>query len=159
MHTPPAELSWNCQKKNLPLLAARSRAVLLVPQAVERPGGVFTDDGVRMPGSLLEPGHKPLITGIAHGHAQIAQPAAVLRTLDGRMGEDSAEVRFTNRGQGVQRRVEQRKAGSVRGQWSVVRGQSLTSTSLLERGADRRHSHRLELRYFRSSGMRGITTI
>ena len=82
--------------KNLLLLAAKGRAVLLASQAVERPGGVFTDDGVRMLGSLLEPGHKPFIAGIAHGHAEIAQPAAVLRTLDGRMGEDSAEVIFTD---------------------------------------------------------------
>ena len=68
---------------------------LLAPQAVERPGGVFTDDGVRKLGGLLEPGHKSFVAGVAHGHAEIPQPATVLRTLDGRMGEDSAEVIFT----------------------------------------------------------------
>jgi hypothetical protein len=59
-----------------------------------------------MLGSVLEPGYEPLIAGIAHGHAEIAQPAAVPRTLDGRMGEDSADFIFTDSGQDIQRRVE-----------------------------------------------------
>jgi hypothetical protein len=36
------------------------------------------------------------------------------------MGEDSAETLFSHRGQGAQRRVEQRETGWVRGPSSVV---------------------------------------
>jgi len=106
------------------------RAVLLVSQPVKRPGSVLTDDRVSVLSSTFEPGHKPFIAGIAHGHSEIAQPAAVLRPLDGRMGEDSAKALFADRGQGVQRRVEQGEAGRVRCRWSVVRGQLLWSVSL-----------------------------
>ncbi len=63
--------------------AATGMDVLLASQAFERPGSVLTDHGIRVSSSLLEPGHKPFIAGVAHGHREIARPALVFRSLHG----------------------------------------------------------------------------
>jgi hypothetical protein len=138
----------------------------LASQALKGPGSVFTDDGIRMLGSPLEPGHKPFVAGIAYGHREIAQPAAPLRPLDGRMNEDPAEVFFAQQNEGLQRWVEQRKASCVscplsvvRGPWPVVRSRWLASTAFADHRVGRLNNHRVELRKLRNNWMRRVTPI
>ena len=73
--------------------------MVITHYSLEGPRGVLADDGVGVLRKFPELGHEPRVAGIAHGHAKVPQPAAILRALDRRLAKGAAEVFFRYGGQ------------------------------------------------------------